>query len=284
MTQTSFSPARRVGLRLGAMWALANLSACGGGNLAVAVLPGGGGTGAVGPPPPSTVGAVSGGFDIGFGVLGQNAVSDLGINTAGTAWRRAPAFNPVLTDPEGEGLQPGMLVQVVGALDVGGLSGVAADLRMRPALRGPVQSVSATGFVVANVGVLLSPATQWARGASAAQVRVGEVWQVHGHLQALGSVTTVLATRVVQGLNAADAGAGLVSGIASTVDLPQNNAKLRLQGVPYSLGDGLLRIHGLACAFAASVDPAVASIRNQAVQYNGTFSNAQFLVESASLS
>ncbi len=242
---------RRLSLRFGALWAACaafSLSGCGGGDSPVAVIPGGGGTGTLPPSPaptpapapapgpaPAPVPAPNPGSGA---VAGAIATSAFGVVTSLTpltvcdiAWQLPASATQQLDDPELEGLRLGMIVRVSGRSDAAPGTGTAADISSRPVLRGAVTAVNATGFIMGDVEVRVDAASVFAQApspTSLADIRVGDLLQVHGHLR-----PNLRAT----GAEAAEVKATRITRATQQLSLTQTSGMARINASGFALNN-----------------------------------------------
>jgi len=173
----------RIRIALGAML-IALLTACGAGGDTLLSGVGSGGTGgATGGTPTTVLGQIRG-----FGSVIVNGV-------------RFDESGAVVVDDEGrrlaaDELRLGMVVLLDGTSDPATLTGVASEIRVISALRGPIQSVSATTESLVVMGVTVRvPATAVLEGVAALSGLVaGDDVEIHGYLDS--SIGVLTATRV----------------------------------------------------------------------------------------
>jgi hypothetical protein len=152
------------------------VTACGGGNGPVAVIPGDGGTGAG--TPTLSVGPV-----LGFGsvIVGDVKYDDIGAQ-----------ISIEDGDDDGAGLLLGMVVRLEGKLNQDRVTGKADKIESGAEIRGPVVSVDpvAKTFVAMGTKVLTAAATVFVNAkADLSDLVPGDIVQVHGLPDGNGDVT-----------------------------------------------------------------------------------------------
>ena len=142
-------------------------------------------------------------------------------------------------------------------------AGVAKTLRVEPTVVGSVSALVTTGFVALGQTVLintdasLGPVTQLDGLASAADVKVGDMVEVHGVYKTVGTAQVVQATRIVKRLDNPTfiRVAGLVQGLSNGT---QKQFQIGGLSIDYSAAtlapDGALLAEGVAVIVFAPPD------------------------------